>query len=339
MVHRRLSLVLCCLALLWSAPVARAGAADVPCSQVRIPVSLVAGGPATSGVAATYCLPARWGAGRRAVDVYVPGATYNRSYWDWPTSRSTYSFVLRSARAGRAALAIDRLGTGASSRPPSALLNLTVDAYVLHQVIGRLRADGRVGSVNLIGHSLGSGIAVVEAATYHDVDRLVTTGLLHSLGSGLTSTLGSFRPAASDPVLGGRGYDLGYLTTAPGTRKAAFYAASADPAVIAYDEQHKDVVAATEMAGYPTLLAPPILNVARRIDVPVLEVAGQQDVLLCGGSLNCADAAAVQAHEVPYFPAARSVSTLTVPSTGHDLALHPSAASTFDAINTWILTH
>jgi hypothetical protein len=47
--------------------------------------------------------------------------------------------------------------------------------------------------------------------------------------------------------------DPGYLTTVPGTRGAAFYdTASADPDVIAYDEAHKDVMAADEAGDAAT---------------------------------------------------------------------------------------
>jgi pimeloyl-ACP methyl ester carboxylesterase len=328
------------------APAVPASAATTVCRQVAVPVSLTSDGPRELIVRGTLCTPPGWGtADRRDLDLLLAGSTYTRSYWDWPVDRDRYSVVERTLRSGRATLAIDRVGTGASSRPASVSLTLESDAHTVHQVVAWVRAGTPVDKITLIGHSLGSGVALVEAATYHDVDRIVLTGMLHSLGSGLTDVLGTFRPAATESLLSSPlgtlpTADLGYLTTAPGTRGASFFhAASADPEVIAYDEAHKDVVAATELGGYPTLLLPPDLNLSRFVDVPVLSVAGRRDVLLCGGSLDCTDDAAVRANELPYYPQAPSVDTLTVPETGHDLALHPSGAETFAAIDSWIRCH
>jgi pimeloyl-ACP methyl ester carboxylesterase len=320
----------------------RAAAETTSCHNIAVPVALAPGGAATYTVSGTLCKPSQWGAqGQRAadVDVLVPGATYTRGYWDWPIDPETYSFVAKTLRAGRATLAIDRIGSGASSHPVSAELSIGADAYVVHQLVAWARAGLGAQQITVVGHSLGSGVAAVEAATYHDTDRLVLTGMLHSTGAGLTTALASFQPALLMPPFLRSGYDAGYVTTVPGTRRASFYSASADPAVVAYDELHKDVVSGAELAGYPAMLAPPALDVTRRIGVPVLEVAGQLDALLCGGFLDCSDAAAVQAHEQLYYPAAPSLDTLTVPSTGHDLALHPSAPVTFDAISQWIETH
>ena len=73
-------------------------------------------------------------------------------------------------------------------------------------------------------------IAIQEAGLYHDVSRVVVTGLLHapSVGAGFAATLASLLyPAVFDPQFAGQGLDLGYLTTDPGDRAADFYSASA----------------------------------------------------------------------------------------------------------------
>ena len=316
-------------------PSASATSATSACHDVRIPVALAAGGPRDQIVAATWCAP-RNGPARADVDVLVPGSTYTRAYWNWPQDPARYSYLARTVAAGRGVLAIDRIGTGASSHPASTAVTLPVDAFVVHQVVGWVRRHP-VRRVTLIGHSLGSGVALVEAATYHDVDRLVSTGMLHARGSGLDAAMAAFQPARLTSRFAA--LDPGYLTTVPGTRAASFYARSADPAVIARDEATKDVVSATEFAGYGSLLAPPASNPARNVTAPVLEVVGQQDALMCGGTLDCTEAAAVRAHEAPYFPVTRSLTAVVVPATGHDLALHPSAPASFAAVDAWITTH
>ena len=195
----------------------------------------------------------------------------------------------------------------------------------------------------MVGHSLGSIVAAQEAATYHDVDRLVLTGYLHSLGFNALLTLGTtLYPAALDSQFAGSGLDIGYLTTQPGKRGPSFYSSSADPAVIAYDEAHKDIVSSTEAGtALSQLVLPPALNSAQHITVPVLTIVGNQDTL-CGTALvgvDCSSSATVDAYERPYFSGTPSYTAVVVPDTGHNLPLHPSRSSSFSTINQWILTH
>jgi hypothetical protein len=44
------------------------------------------------------------------------------------------------ARHGYATFAVDRLGTGQSSKPPSVTLLSSVEAASIHQIVGHLRA-------------------------------------------------------------------------------------------------------------------------------------------------------------------------------------------------------
>ena len=185
----------------------------------------------------------------------TPGATYNGAYWDWPVDPALYSYVDKTLAACRATFDYDRIGTGTSSHPLSIGITIGAEAYVLHQIVTWLREDIGYGQVNLVGHSLGSVISIEEACQYRDVSRLVVTGLLHlpDVGIGFASTLESLLyPAIDDPEFAGQDLDLGYLTTIPGDRAADFYSSSADPAVIAYDQAHEDVVPATDLATLAT---------------------------------------------------------------------------------------
>jgi pimeloyl-ACP methyl ester carboxylesterase len=86
-------------------------------------------------------------------------------------------------------------------------------------------------------------------------------------------------------------------------------------------------------------VAQPPANVSDQITVPVLIVVGQQDRLMCGGpNPQCADPASVAAAEHPYYARAPVFGVVTIPGTGHDIALHPSANVSFAAINTWLTT-
>lgn len=321
------------LLLLPALPAAAAGS----CSTVAVPVALAPGQAASQTVSALLCEPP---GGVHPVDVLVHGATYDSSYWDWPQDSTLYSYAKKTIAAGRAVFAFDRLGTGASSRPPSVALSVGVDAYVLHQLLNWLQSQD-YEEMTVIGHSLGSMIAIAEAAAYHDADRLVVTGIVHppGLGLGAPSLFGSFYPAALDPQFFGSITDLGYLTTRPGTRGGSFYSSAASSQVIAYDEAHKDVVAATELeSAVARLVAPAGLNDTNQVNVPVLVVMGQLDVLVCEPLLVCTDAN-ILANETPYYSAAPSLTAAAIPDTGHCLTLHPSADLSFARIDEWIAAH
>ncbi|ONI70516.1 hypothetical protein ALI144C_48640 [Actinosynnema sp. ALI-1.44] len=103
----------------------------------------------------------------------------NRAYWDTPDG-GNYSYQRDMAAAGYATFAIDDLRPGDSSQP----LTVSTAATVVHQVVARLRS-GSVGGnpfgrVVLTGDSTGSGIVVLAAAAYRDVDGVVLTGMSQS---------------------------------------------------------------------------------------------------------------------------------------------------------------
>lgn len=328
-----------------SAATADAAQTQGSCRSVSLPVALAAGQHASQTISATYCVPLSWAAGPHQVDVLTPGATYNRSYWNWPVDPALYSYVAKTLQAGRATFDYDRVGTGASSHPASGDITISTEAYVLHQIVTWLRASDGYSQVNLIGHSLGSVITIQEAGTYADVSRVVVTGLLHvpDVGLGFATTLASLLyPAALDPQFALAGLDVGYLTTMPGDRAADFFSAAADPAVISYDEAHKDVVPATDLAALATTWAlPPGLNASDGITAPVLVVIGAQDAIFCTDPpvLDCSDLSELLATELPYYASALSLSVNVISGTGHDVALHSSADQSFALISQWITSH
>jgi pimeloyl-ACP methyl ester carboxylesterase len=279
--------------------------------------------------------------------VLTAGATYNGTYWDWPQQPARYSYVRKTLGAGRATVSYDRLGSGASSHPVSTDITMDADAFVLHEIVQVLRLIG-YQQVNSVGHSYGSGIAMREASVYRDVNRLVLTGYLHAGRNPVVAA--ATYPANQDPLFAGRGLDGGYLTTTPAAggnvsgRQAAFYSASAEQAVIDFDDQHKDLVSSTGFGGYfADKAAPPAVNPSSQITVPVLLIDGRQDAVFCFnadlGGLDCNNSAALYGHEAPYYARAASLALVVVPSSGHDLNLHPSAGDSFAVIDEWLTSH
>jgi pimeloyl-ACP methyl ester carboxylesterase len=183
------------------------------------------------------------------VQVLVHGATYNHDYWDFgKVDGRRYSYARDVAAHGFPTFAFDLIGSGNSSHPPSDQVTLQSTAFVAHQIVQGLRNGSitgiQFGKVIIVGHSLGSTVVWEEAINYGDVDGVIVTGAAHSLATlfgKLAAT--SFYPAVKDPKFANSGLDAGYLTTVPGTRASLFYSSpDADPAVIARDEERKDVV-------------------------------------------------------------------------------------------------
>lgn len=312
-------------------PVARADT-PVSCTPVSVSVSALVV-PAT--MAGTLCVPA---SAPHTVMVFVPGATYNQTYWDFPYHPETYSFRRAMNHAGYATFTVDRIGSGRSSRPPSVSVTAIGQADAVHQIIGGLHA-GRIGptafsKIILGGHSLGSGIAVHEAVLYHDIDALLLTGYSHEVdlvGSG--SVVAGFYPADADPKFAGKGYEPGYLTTRPGTRQDDFYVkGDFDPHVVAVDEETKDVVTATEFADGLFGALPPETNL---IGVPTMIVNGSKDKLACNSLLrNCASAATLRMSEQPFFQSGCLTADL-LDGSGHDANLAANTETYQAAVVRW----
>jgi pimeloyl-ACP methyl ester carboxylesterase len=184
---------------------------------------------------------------------------------------------------------------------------------------------------------------VTVASTWPgDVSALVLTGYLNTAAPFLSSPPGGIYadvyPAVDDPKFASSGLDPGYLTTIPGDRGAMFYAAGADPGVIAWDEANKDVVSVNEIAAVGVMTENPAYTSS--ITAPVLIMVGHEDRLFCvDGTVNCSSWATMNAYEQSYFPSAASLTTESVPLTGHDLALSPTAPVSFALIAAWLAAH
>ncbi|MGW0520729.1 alpha/beta hydrolase [Crossiella sp. NPDC003009] len=304
------------------------------CVQHDVPVSTLT---VTGTMHGTLCLPD--GPAPSTVLVLVPGATYNSVYWDFPYQPETYSFARAMTAAGHATFAVDRLGTGQSTRPPSAQLTALIQAAAVHDVVQALRA-GQVGGtafgkVVLGGHSLGSAISIVEAATYHDVDAVLVTGASHVVNAVNTATLLSthLHSVALDP--GFAQHDPGYLTTRPGHRDAAFHAPDpTDPQVLALDEATRDVVSSTEA---PDGLGLGFLSpYSALVTVPVLVAIGERDKYFCGLLIPRCTTPALKLRESAYYPLVPSLDTYVLPTAGHSVNLNPDAPLLHAAVLGWV---
>ena len=303
-----------------------AGAAQTTCEDVEVPVSI---GLLTQSMHGRLCVPR----GATTVQVLVPGGTYNSAYWDIGYAPESRSYRLAMNRAGIATVAVDRLGSGRSSKPLSGLVTVSAQAEAVHEVVRSLRP--RFERVVLVGHSIGSAIATTEAVAYRDVDGVVITGLTHRINlPGAVPVFSTLIPSLLDRDVAEGG--LGYLTTVAGTRYSSFHRPGAtEPGAIAFDEATKDVVTATETVG--TVLIGSLIPVSRRITVPVMLVMGGDDGNFCGPPLgaDCSSAEALRVSEGRFYAPEARLRTHVVPGYGHSLNFSANAPGYHRAVVEW----
>jgi pimeloyl-ACP methyl ester carboxylesterase len=348
--HRRYAhwpFLIAAAAALAALPATGAQAAALPaltCTDHTLAIRIADPGPADQTLWGQLCYRGTHEPG--TVQLLVHGATYNHLYWNFPYGNGYYSYVGAATAAGYATFDIDRIGAGNSSHPPSNDVDLDAGAVALHDTVTALRSGAAGGHpfrhVIMVGHSIGSVEAWLEAARYHDVDAVIVTGALHALSPDIGALQADLYPATGDPAFAGSGLDPGYLTTLPGTRESLFYnPATTNPAVVTADEANKDTTTPAELGSAAAIISgPPTQQPSYQINVPVLSVAGEKDNLFCTGVTvyNCAHPGTVQAFESQYYSPAAHLKVAVIPNTGHDLALSTTTPLTDAIMISWALS-
>lgn len=315
-------------------PAEHAVAVEVHCAEHAVPVRIAEGGPADQTVVGDLCY---LGASPpRTVQLLAAGATYARRYFDPDNGQWTY--VDAALNAGYATFAVDRVGTGESSKPPSGQLDVTAGAVALRDVVTKLRA-GQVGGIAfpkvvLVAQSLAGAIAWLMG---NSADAVVVSNEMHRVNHPGWNSF-AVRTATSDPRFAGSGLDSGYVTSEPGVR-SLFYV-NTDPFLVAQDEATKDLSTLTELGQAFTLVdsADPLTAPSRQLTVPVMVAIGSQDVFFCGGdSITCTTSSVTQ-QEAPYYANSATFSVAVFNDMAHSLCLHGSNGTFHAAALSWIWT-
>lgn len=269
------------------------------------------------------------------VQLLVSGLTYDHTYWD---QSPNYSYVRFASAIGTTTFNIDRIGVGESDKPPAAEVTVPSEAFVVKQIVHRLKDYYNFRKVIGVGHSLGAAILMIEGS-YPDagVDGLILADYTHVGNVPFIISISALRhPAADDPKFVDAKLPQGYVTSLPGTRGHQFFNEDfADPNVIAADERLKATGTTGELST---------INVARNpvysgaITVPVLVVVGQKDRLDCDEAvvgLSCQNRKAIEDREASFFPSAKSFETFTLRSSGHSTNLHYDAVVWYLKANLW----
>lgn len=315
------------------------------CSQQTVPVTLSATNPTVYNVVGRLCLRTDSLRGSKTVQLLVAGITYDQNLFNPSHSPNSYSYVYAATSRGYSTFAIDRLGTGLSNKPAPDLLTTQSHAYVVGQIVQKLRAGtigGRAFSTVVgVGHSFGTGILQYLAATSTvpgTVPDLLVLGafLSTSYAPSVSLFAGSLHTATSDPKFASSGLPSGYITTVPGTRDDLFLRVpGVETAMPAYEESIKSLSTTTERASVGAGRTPAVLAA---VAVPSYIVVGQYDALYCdeASGLSCANSAAIMAREGPKYGARACLSAYVVPNAGHAYGLHIRGLDAYTATSNWI---
>ena len=125
----------------------------------------------------------------KGVTLYLHGLGLGEWLWNFQPVRS-YNFVAGMARLGHASVSIDRLGYGASDKPPNGRGTcIGSQADVAHQIVGQLKAGTYAATgakprkfkrVALAGHSAAGQISITEAYSFRDLRALVVVSFSFS---------------------------------------------------------------------------------------------------------------------------------------------------------------
>ena len=108
----------------------------VTCRRTAVQVALAPQTPANYTVSGELCATPMERTAGATVQLLIPGATYNYEYWDFgKIDGNEYSYARQVAGQGFPTFAIDPLGSGSSSRPPSDQLTIQAAAFVAHQIV------------------------------------------------------------------------------------------------------------------------------------------------------------------------------------------------------------
>lgn len=116
-----------------------------------------------------------------AATIYLHAVTWGEYYWNF-TGVAGYAFATQLAERGHTSVIVDRLGYGASDKPPGDGTCFGSEADVAHQLVQALREGSyqagsadpvRFSRVNLGGSSVGALISHIEAYTFSDVDAVL----------------------------------------------------------------------------------------------------------------------------------------------------------------------
>ena len=262
--------------------------------------------------------------------VCLPGGTYTRGYFDLDVpGRPGYSFARDATARGFPVVALDHLGTGASTRPGRDI-GLADQAAAVAAALESLRpAVGHAGPAIAVGHSMGGYVAMLQQAALRSYDALAILGTTNQQVAPLGLPPEMIDAAASEA---GRAAlveqlvaaipDL-YVTGDRAPMRDWFHHGDVPDDVIAVDDATTLTVVPRRCAGESTV--PGIAaEAAAAVDVPVLLAYGDPDV-------------SPRPHAEPaFFSRSPDVTLVVLAGSGHCHNMSAARRRLWDRLAGWI---
>lgn len=256
------------------------------------------------------------------LQVLVHGNSYDHRYWDaGRVNGKDYSYVNYMVERGYDVLAVDLPGTGDSGRPTGDGVGFDHVGKALSEAVTRTRDElGQVDKIALVGHSLGTILAVYMQARWPIADVLVCTGV------GFSSSL---LPSPYGPGVRENALLDPYPSVAPDLRREVFYhAPGVDPNVVAYDnEVLRTSLPRRLWADSIAIRNDPERAGLSRIACPVLIQLGEFDPVLPGSYADT---------ERDFWPANTNVTVEQVDGMAHCLNLHHDPQRGWESIDRFL---
>ena len=268
------------------------------------------------------------------LQVLIHGWTYNHTYWDpYGEAKPGRSYARFMAKKGYVVLALDLLGTGASSVPDGEKLNFTENVGSLVQVLTPIRLNqhlqkNRIRHIALVGHSGGTILSVLTAGTAPPLaDFLIATGW-------------SYTPhqVFSIEIINAALQQTPYIRFPSELRTQLFYyTPAAKPRHISFDNrQLADQFpngALTE--GLPLLMA---LESGQIDVIKAVSLVGQVKVpvLVQLGDMDAIAPPLVPQAEKELYSGSPDVTVQVLKNKGHSLNLHTNRKAGWRQINRWL---
>lgn len=273
-----------------------------------------------------------------AVTLYLHG--YGGGHWRFKDVPG-YDFAGAMARLGHISVVIDRVGYGVSQKPFGFDSCLGAQADMAHQIVGQLRKGSyqadlttpiAFGEVAIAGHSIGGGVAELEAYSYRDVDALVTLAHADSDFSPQANT--EFARTEAVCATGGEdkykergegpaGY--AYFPTTDEDTVRLFYFNVA-PEVLAKVLPRRERDPCGDLGSFGPTVALNQLRV-KELTIPVLLGFGENDAVFGPG---------VASAQAARYERETGVTSFTLPDTGHIMMLEQTAPQLRSRVHAWL---
>ena len=278
-----------------------------------------------------------------ATTLYLHAVTQGEFYWNF-NGAPNYNVANQQAANGHVSVTIDRLGYGASDKPPGLDSCMGSQADTAHQVVQALRTGAyKVGSgapakfskVFLAGHSAGGLIATIESYTFRDIDGLINYAWSDTTTSAFLTTQLSKTEARCLTNAAGVGGILAPIGLGSSGTPKNYEPFGDDVAGILFHSATPQVRAAVPAPNPDPcgdLLSIPAALVADAVGVstdtaPVLILGGENDALF--------PAPDMQLQALRYI-ASPSVTVKVFPNTAHGLNYEASHLDQVALVSSWL---